>query len=303
MKKYVEEFMRFLKLRYFYIIVLVLLVISYVFPSTFHIQKQKEWLDIYFGNLIYLALFVLFLYGVRMWQESVAEKIVFEIRLYLGLFSFFAFLAIFFLWSSGVSFQTFEITSKMKDVVLSRMIYDFHSGLLAGYAMYLLLNLKISPFYHVMYGILAMAVISLFLVIYKPMKKRYCHWRQVKREKIQREREERAIQEQIKIKKALEREEARKVAQFAQRKIELIQERARDFEMGQLMSSVELDEEEEETESSLLVTEEERKQEEEEEAPEKEMEVESIVSEEVEKQEEEQEFEVEIFAEELENKR
>ncbi|HEY4532604.1 MAG TPA: hypothetical protein VIG61_00445 [Fusobacterium sp.] len=297
--------MRFLKLRYFYIIVLVLLVISYVFPSTFYIQKQKEWLDIYFGNLIYLALFVLFLYGVRMWQESVAEKIVFEIRLYLGLFSFFAFLAIFFLWSSGVSFQTFEISSKMKDVVLSRMIYDFHSGLLAGYAMYLLLNLKISPFYHVMYGILAMAVIFLFLVIYKPMKKRYCHWRQVKREKIQREREERAIQEQIKIKKALEREEARKVAQFAQRKIELIQERARGFEMGQLMSSVELDEEEdeEETESSLLVTEEERKQEEEEEAPEKEMEVGSIISEEMEKQEEEQEFEVEIFAEELENKR
>ena len=43
--------MRFLKLRYFYIIALVLLVIGYVFPSTFHIQKQKEWLDIYFGNL------------------------------------------------------------------------------------------------------------------------------------------------------------------------------------------------------------------------------------------------------------
>src|SRR3712207_9126570 len=91
---------------------------STLFPYT---TLFRSWLDIYFGNLIYLALFVLFLYGVRMWQESVAEKIVFEIRLYLGLFSFFAFLAIFFLWSSGVSFQTFEISSKMKDVVLSRI--------------------------------------------------------------------------------------------------------------------------------------------------------------------------------------
>lgn len=287
--------MRFLKLRYFYIIALVFLVIGYVFPSTFQIQEQKEWLDIYFGNLIYLAFFVLFLYGVRMWYESVAEKIVFEIRLYLGLFSFFAFLAIFFLWSGGISFQTFEITPKMKDVVLSQMIYDFHSGLLAGYAMYLLLNLKISPFYYVMYGILAMAFVFLFLVIYKPIRKRYCHWRQVKREKIQREREERAIQEQIKIKKALEREEARKVAQFAQRKIELIQERARDFEMGQLMSSVELDEEEdeEETENSLIATEEEIKSD-----------PDPFVHKEIEdNKEEEQEFKVEIFAEELENKR
>lgn len=284
--------MRFLKLRYFYIIALVLLVIGYVFPSTFHIQKQKEWLDIYFGNLIYLAFFVLFLYSVRMWYESVAEKIVFEIRLYLGLFSFFSFLAIFFLWTGGVSFQTFEVTSNMKDVILSRMIYDFHSGLLAGYVMYLLLNLKISPFYHVMYGILAIAFIFLFLVIYKPIKKRYSHWRQVKRERIQREREERAIQEQIKIKKALEREEARKVAQFAQRKIELIQERARGFEMGQLMSSVELDEEEEEeeTENFLIATEEETN-------------IEASIPEEMEKDEEEQEFEVEIFAEELENKK
>ena len=287
--------MRFLKLRYFYIIALVLLVIGYVFPSTFQIQEQKEWLDIYFGNLIYLAFFVLLLYGVRMWHESVAEKIVFEIRLYLGLFSFFAFLAIFFLWSGGISFQTLEITSKMKDAVLSQMIYDFHSGLLAGYAMYLLLNLKISPFYHVMYGILTMAFVFLFLVVYKPIQKRYCHWRQLKQEKLQREREERAIQEQIKIKKALEREEARKVAQVAQRKMELIQERARGFEMGRLMSSVELDEEEdeEEMENSLIATEEERKSD-----------PDPFVHKEIEdNKEEEQEFKVEIFAEELENKR
>lgn len=281
MKKYVEEFMRFLKLRYFYMIALVFLVIGYVFPSTFHIQEEKEWLDIYFGNLIYLAFFILFLYGVRMWHENIVEKIVFEIRLYLGLFAFLSLLIIFFLWSGGISFQAIEITKEMKELVLSRMIYDFHSGLIAGYAMYLLLNLKITPFYHVMYGISVIAFIFLFLVIYKPIKKRYSHWRQVKRERIQREREERAIQEQIKIKKALEREEARKVARFAQRKIELIQERARDFEMGQLMSSVELDEEEEEEETNI----------------------EASISEEMEKDEEEQEFEVEIFAEELENKR
>ena len=127
---------------------------------------------------------------------------------------------------------------------------------------------------------------------YKPIKKRYSHWRQVKRERIQREREERAIQEQIKIKKALEREEARKVAQFAQRKIELIQERARGFEMGQLMSSVELDEEEEEEETENFLI-----------AMEEETNIEASIPEEMEKDEEEQEFEVEIFAEELENKK
>ena len=290
--------MRFLKLRYFYMIALVVLVISYVFPTTFHIQEEKEWLDIYFGNLIYLAFFVLFLYGVRMWYESVAEKIVFELRLYFGLFAFLALLAIFFLWNGGVSFQTLEITKQMQDSVLSKMIYDFHSGLIAGYAMYLLLHVKVYPFYYFLYGMIAMIVIFLFLVIYKPVKKRYCHWRQLRREKIQREREERAIQEQIKIKKALEREEARKVAQFEQRKIELIQERARGFEMGQLMSSVDLEDEEEDLEDSIEEEEELEQQEIMEEEMEREEEKENIISE----KEEEEDFQVEIFAEELENK-
>lgn len=104
----------------------------------------------------------------------------------------------------------------------------------------------------------------------------------MKRERIEREKAERAIQEQIKIKKALEKEEARKVAQFEQRKIELIQERARGFEMGQLMSSVDLDDEEEEQE---------------------EFESNSENTEVMEEEKEEQEFQVDIFAEELENKK
>ena len=252
--------MRFLKLRYLYIIALLFLVVIYLFPTTFHTQEQKEWLDIYFGNFIYLAFFVLFLYGVRMWYETIAEKIVFEIRLYFGLFSFFASLALFFLWNGGLSFQSLEVTQATRDGILTEMIYEFHTGLIAAYAMYLLLNWNIYPFYYCIYAMLVGAILFFFLVVYKPLKKRYSHWKQVKRE---RERAERAIQEQIKIKKALEKEEARKVAQFEQRKIELIQERARGFEMGQLMSSVDLDDEEEEQE----------------------------------------EFELDIFAEELENKK
>lgn len=276
--------MRFLKLRYLYIIALLFLVVIYLFPTTFHTQEQKEWLDIYFGNFIYLAFFVLFLYGVRMWYETIAEKIVFEIRLYFGLFSFFASLALFFLWNGGLSFQSLEVTQTMRDIILSQMIYEFHTGLIAAYAMYLLLNWNIYPFYYCMYAMLVGAILFFFLVVYKPMKKRYSHWKQVKRERIERERAERAIQEQIKIKKALEREEARKVAQFEQRKIELIQERARGFEMGQLMSSVDLDDDEEEEEQE-------------------EFESNSENTEVMEEEKEEQEFQVDIFAEELENKK
>lgn len=86
--------------------------------------------------------------------------------------------------------------------------------------------------------------VSFFLLGYKPVQKRVKQAIQRRRDRKKREREERLLKEQMQIKRALEREEYRKKLQFEQRKSEMIQERAREFEMGNLMASVDLSEEE-----------------------------------------------------------
>lgn len=239
--------MKFLKLRYFYLIALSFIVFLYLFPNILDIAMQREWVNMYFGNLIYLLFFVLLLYGIRMWITEIGGKIAFEIRIFLFLFCFLSAMYLLLLYQVGIDFQTEIVSEEMKNQLLNLSVYRYHLGLIAAYGLYLFSNLESYPFYYYCYALVGVFILSFFLLIYKPIQRRIKKYFRLKRERKKREREERLLQEQMQIKKVLEREEYRKKLQFAKRKTELIQEKAKDFEMGSLISSVDLFEEEEDS--------------------------------------------------------
>lgn len=239
--------MKFLKLRYFYLLALSFLVFLYLFPTILNVGIQREWINMYFGNLIYLLFFVLLLYGIRMWITEIGGKIAFEIRIFLFLFCFLSAMYLLLLYQVGIDFQTETVSKEWRNQLLDLSVYRYHLGLIAAYGVYLLSNFENYPFYYCCYALSGVFVFSFFLLIYKPIQRRIRNYFRLKRERKKREREERLLQEQMQIKKALEREEYRKKMQFAKRKTELIQEKAKDFEMGNLISSVDLFEEEEDS--------------------------------------------------------
>lgn len=245
--------MKFLKLRYFYLIAIFFLLFLYLFPTILHVEGQREWTNIYFGNLVYLLFFVFLLYGIRMWITEIGGKIAFEIRIFLFLLCFLSALYLLLLYQVGVTLETVSISEEMKNQLLNLSIYRYHLGLIAAFGLYSLANLGQYPFYYYSYALIGIFSFCFFLLIYKPIQKRIKNYFRVKRERRRREREEKLLQEQMQIKKALEREEYRKKLQFEQRKTEIIQEKAKDFEMGQLISSVDLLEEEEVVSESLFV--------------------------------------------------
>lgn len=236
--------MKFLKLRYFYLIALFLSFFLYLFPTIFHIEMQKEWIHMYFGNLIYLLFFVFLLYGIRMWIEETGAKIAFEIRIFFFVFCFLSALSLILFHQVGVNLQTLSVTEEMRNQLLNISIYRYQLGLIGAYGLYSFSNLTSYPFYYYCYFLMGVFGVSFFLLGYKPVQKRVKQAIQRRRDRKKREREERLLKEQMQIKRALEREEYRKKLQFEQRKSEMIQERAREFEMGNLMASVDLSEEE-----------------------------------------------------------
>lgn len=243
--------MKFLRLRYVYMLALWLASFAYFFPKIFRVEAEVAWLQVYFGNLIYFMFAILLLYGLGFWIEDKLGKIAYELRIYLFILCFFSALCLFLFRQVGLDASLLDLGESEQHRVLNLSVYEYKLGLIASFFIYRLMNIRAYPFSCLYYALLVCLCLTSFLLVYKPVKKRIANYIRRKRERKKREAEERLIREQMAIKKALEQEEYRKRQKFEQRRTELIQERARSFEMGRLVNSVSFFEDEEEKEEEL----------------------------------------------------
>lgn len=240
--------MKKIKTVHIYFLILFMLVLGYFVENPLKKIGFYEQVNKYFG-ITQLPIFsFLLLYGLIFFKKDKIKRTVAEIKLWFLLVILILMLFVYIFYLSGLNIFSYE---NLKTIVLDDnyfknlikiSMYDFNMGYVFSYILYLIASLNFK-FYQIFLTIVGIQFVLLFLIIYSPIKNYIKRNVKAYREKKKREREEKLLREQIKIKEALEKNETLKKVKFRENKEKVLKEKVEVFKKVQLTKMVNLNEE------------------------------------------------------------
>lgn len=209
--------MKKIKFVYIYFIFIFLALIGFISGSSSknNIFLFKESID-YFGITLIPIFLFLILYGLIFFKEPSLKRIVLEVKLYLFLIFMFFLIYTLLLWKAGINAKnifTFEFDENFIKNILDLSIYKYKIGYFPSFILYKILSLKTKAS-NIILGIGIVDIVLLFLIIFNSTKIFIFSRIETFKENSRLKKEEKLIQEQIKIKEFLQKNETEKIKKF-----------------------------------------------------------------------------------------
>lgn len=227
--------MKKIKFVYIYFIILFLLAFGYYIDNPLKQTGIYEIAIEYFGITLGFIIFFFVVEGlIYLFQENNFKRKVYEFRLVLFLILNFLGLYTYILLENGLNIN--NIDSLVLDKIYFRnlidmCIYKYKIGYVPTYLFYLLLNLKYK-FRDIFYGIVGAQFLIVFLITCNPIRIYIRNSIKSYKAKKEKERKEKLLYEQIKIKESLERKETERKLKYKRTKEQDMEERIKGFTKG-----------------------------------------------------------------------
>lgn len=202
-----------------------------------------DFIDKYLGLLAIPLFVIFFIYGFIFFIDNKVKREVREIKWFFFLVLFFLFVFLFVLFNSGVNYNSYNLILKDDNFYrnfLNNSLYKYKLGYLFTYLFYLILGIKIK-FEILLISILGIIILLIFLIVFGPIRRYIRKVRLIKKEKLEEERREKLLQEQIKIKEELDRKLMLKKKKFKENREKLRQEKIDSFKLEQFRNNIKLE--------------------------------------------------------------
>lgn len=227
--------MKKIKFVYIYFILLILIYFGYFIDNPIIKMEVYEKVKEYFGITSLFIVFFLIVEGlIYLLQENKFKRKIYEFRLILFLILNFLGLYTYILLENGLNINNIDTLVLDKAYfknLIDISIYKYKIGYVPTYLFYLLLNLKYK-FRDIFYTMVGIQFLIVFLITCNPVRTYIRNSIRNYKTKKEKERKEKLLYEQIKIKESLERKETERKLKYKKTKEQDMEEKIKGFGKG-----------------------------------------------------------------------